>query len=214
MKTTAFIFNWQGQTQATELEERLSRLCQTIVVNSDESAERDGWVNVGDEAWFASQWNAALVLFQQTDSDVLWHVQADARDADFERLHARAGKFLTVHNWGLYAPHILSSPHQAKGKQYSPTVYEADNTDCVVWMVHRDILSLSPMKWFPGKYGWGIDWLYAQVAKAVGCPVMRDYAVKVQHAAGVANYNARQARGEFEYIRGTTKHALEELRKR
>ena len=105
VKIQSFIFNWRGQYDKTK--EKISQLSDIgvnpIVINSDEAHNDEGWVNVGESAYFTDQFIKALELF---DGDVLFHIQGDASYNDWFNLIKDAESSFETYNWGIYAPNV------------------------------------------------------------------------------------------------------------
>ena len=63
-----FIFNWRNQFEKTcAIEDSLKEIFgEVTVINSDEENTREGWIDLGDEAYFTMQFRKALDLLQRT----------------------------------------------------------------------------------------------------------------------------------------------------
>lgn len=202
MDIRAFVFNWPGAQHAVSLCERLVGLVPTFVINSDPAhygrCSPAPWVHLDSESYFAAQWNIAVELF---DGDVLFHVQADAVLEYPGFIIERALAAYRLRPWGVFAPNVDYTAHTGCGESIGEGLYEVSATDCTCWFVHRTVLSTLPWP-FPGTYGWGVDALAARASRALGRPVLRDYAVTVGHPRR-RGYSSEKAMLEYARIMKT-----------
>jgi hypothetical protein len=153
-------------------------------------------VDLGDDAYFTAQWNAALARRSPT-ADVLFHVQADSFADAVPRIIDRAAALFDRFQWGVFAPNVDYTWHVARTDELEPGVWTVPMTDSTCWALHRDVVAMGPDS-FPGQYGWGIDWTYCELSRAIGRPVIRDYTYTVGHPR---QRNYRDASAEPEYER-------------
>ena len=102
----AFVFNWKGhEAGAAALEEKIARHTRVTVINSEEGLDEahPHWDHLDDSAYFSAQWNRAIELF---DGDLLFHIQADARFDEFERLLAKIDHVFRTYPVGVYEPNV------------------------------------------------------------------------------------------------------------
>lgn len=185
MRFEAVIFNWRGhEGRAAALEHEFSVLCPVRVINSESAAERrhPHWEQVGEDAYFAAQWQRAIERF---DGDVLFHVQADAASPHFPQILERCRDAMQRHGAGVYAPNVNFTSwvyDRKKLRHLGDELYEVPQTDCTCWAISREVLEQVP-KVDPAqnKFGWGIDFLVIGAARALGRPVLRDYRYTVAH---------------------------------
>jgi hypothetical protein len=208
-----FIFNWKNQFEKTyKIEESLKKIFDdVIVINSDEENTRDGWVNLGDSAYFGAQFNKALELFKD-DKKVLLHIQGDTEYHDWEGLVNSARKYYNLYEWGIYAPDITNIWYTSEHTDIVGIESEDENikmvscADETVWFISRDIIDnfykrnlfdmMDPEKI---KFGWGWDLVMDAISFLMGRPVIRDYSHQIQHAKGT-NYNKDIASHEMEKL--------------
>jgi hypothetical protein len=200
-----FIFNWKGQFEhACRTEAQLLELFdRVIVINSDDVQTRAGWIDIGDESYFAAQFFKALALF---DGDILFHVQADATYDNWRGVVENARKYFEVHRWGVFAPHVdFTNWNPARADVGSGLLPNAHLrlvacTDCTCWFIHRDMLDqLMDRKttlFFDNKYGMGIDITLSALSYLNGRPVIRDYSHTIAHPRS-RGYNTDEARAEL-----------------
>jgi hypothetical protein len=188
MKIQAFVFNWVGHDQnATTLEQQLCGLCNVTVVNSDPGVENrhPTWHHLGDEAYFAAQWNKALELF---DADVLFHIQADASFPCFAEILERCCFAIGQRGCGIYAPNVdytFWTYDRSRLRAIDADLLEVPHTDCTCWAIARDVLARAPhVDPLANKFGWGIDWMMMAAARLQGKKVVRDYRFTLNHPRG------------------------------
>jgi hypothetical protein len=220
MKIQAFIFNWVGyEANAAALEQSLSSVGTVHVINSDSTVEcrHPGWHHLGDEAYFAAQWNKALELF---DGDVLFHIQADASFTQFAELFERC-RFAVDHcGCGVYAPNVDFTFWNYDRNRLRPIdadLFEVPQTDCTCWAVAREVLQRVP-RVDPriNKIGWGLDWMVVAAARTIQKKVARDYRFTVAHPKKTG-YKIGQAQRDMAAMLETAppqaRSALRKLRK-
>lgn len=208
-----FIFNWKNQFEKTCVtEESLKKIFdKVIVINSDEENTRDGWINIGDSAYFTGQFTKALELFED-DKKVLMHVQGDTVYNDYKQLVEDAKKYYSIYEWGVYAPDITNIWYTSEIIDINEVQSEHENikmvacTDETVWFIHRDVIEdyyergLSKiMTSEKMKMGWGWDLVMNSISFIMGRPVIRDYDHEIQHEKGT-NYNKNAAHKEMENL--------------
>jgi hypothetical protein len=209
-----FIFNWNNQFEKTcAIEDKLKEIFDDVtVINSDDNNTRDGWVNLGDSAYFTSQFTKALELFRD-DKKVLLHIQGDTEYDNWKQLVDDARKYYNVFEWGVYCPDVTNiwyTPDQTDVNGLEslkhPNIKLVACSDETVWFIHRDIINdfynrnlLQTMTPETMKMGWGWDLVMNAVSFIMGRPVIRDYNHQVQHALGT-NYNKEEAAKELENL--------------
>jgi hypothetical protein len=185
MKIQGFVFNWKGrQTNARALEEKIGRLIDVTVINSEEqlNAQYPGWIHLDDTAYFSAQWNKAVELF---DADIFFHIQADAEFDDFEALLAKAGRLFEKYGLGACEPNVdYSSVQYEKSRLPSiePNVFVVPMTDSTCWFIAGEILRKLPrIDLSINRYGWGIPRAIAALSRLSGMRIVRDYNFTVKH---------------------------------
>jgi hypothetical protein len=208
-----FIFNWRGQFKKTcDIEDSLKEIFDdVIVINSDEENTRDGWINLGDEAYFTMQFRKALELLKP-DKKVLMHCQGDTVFENYKNLVNDAQKYFNAYEWGIYAPDITNVWYTSENTDIKGIDSEDKNikmvacTDETVWFIHRDIIDdfyrrnlsdfMTPEKM---KMGWGWDLVMNAISFIMHRPVIRDYNHQIQHVKG-SNYSNDIAAKEMENL--------------
>jgi hypothetical protein len=196
MKIQAFVFNWVGhEERAATLEQQLGGLCDARVINSDSSVENrhPAWQHVGDDAYFAAQWNKALELF---DADVLFHIQADASFPGFAGILERCRFAIGQRDCGIYAPNVDFTHwtyDRSRLKAIDAELFEVPQTDCTCWAIARELIERAPrVDPISNKFGWGIDWMMMATARLLRKKVVRDYRFTLAHPQGTG-YNTATA---------------------
>ena len=205
-----FIFNWRGQFEKScAIEDSLKAIFgEVTVINSDEENTRDGWIDLGDEAYFTMQFRKALDLLKP-EKKVLMHCQGDTVFDNYEELVKDARKYYNLYEWGVYAPDVTNVWYTPEHTDIEGIQSEDENikmvacTDETVWFVHRDIIDEYYARGLPEvmthermKMGWGWDLVMNGISFLKGRPVIRDYAHQIQHAKGT-NYNKNSAGEEM-----------------
>lgn len=204
MNIQVFIFNWKGQYK--KVKEKISQLADIgiipIVINSDEEHNDEGWVNVGEEAYFTAQFIKALELF---DGDIFFHIQGDASYNDWKQLCNDALKYYEKYRWGVYAPNVDYTWYNSSRTDInSITVPDANLKvvacpDCTCWFIHKDIINefkARKIDMKPYTMGWGWDIIFPGISFLNKRPVLRDYNHTIDHPEGT-NYNKDKAEGEM-----------------
>ena len=204
----------QGYTEPTvqvglAIEDSLKKIFDKVmVINSDDNNTRDGWIDLGDSAYFTSQFTKALELFNH-NKKVLLHVQGDTEYGNWKQLVDDARKYYNLYEWGVYAPEVTNvwyTPDQTDidGLQSDDSnIKMVACTDETVWFIHRDVISdfynrnlsevMTPETM---KMGWGWDLVMNAISFIMQRPVIRDYSHQIQHAQGT-NYNKETAGQEM-----------------
>jgi len=207
MKIHPFIFNWKRQFEKTcEKESQLKKIFNNVtVINSDDTNEKDDWINIGDECYYTDQFLKALELF---DGDVLFHIQGDASYEKLSELIEDAKKYYDEYEWGIYAPNVdytwyTSENTDIQSLQSShPNIKMVADPDCTCWFIHKDIINAfkdRKIDMTDQKMGWGIDLTLCALSFIAGRPVIRDYDHTVDHPPGT-NYNKDQAGREMNIL--------------
>jgi len=197
MRFEAVIFNWVGHEQrAAALEQQLGALCPVRVVNSESAAEgrHPQWDHVGEDAYFAAQWQRAVEGF---DADVMFHVQADVTSPDFAPILDRCREAMARHRCGVYAPNVDYTSwvyDRRRLQRVDADLYEVPQTDCTCWAISRTVLQHAhPVDPVRNKFGWGIDFLVISAARSLQLRTVRDYRYTVDHQWRGSGYDIRDA---------------------
>ena len=191
LKILCFIFSWKGQYEnAVNLEKQLSKLgVDVIVINSEDNIEKSNWnwVDIGDDCYFSDQFRKCLEIFNDSDADFLWHVQADASFDNWERVLDSAKDTYEKHNWGVFAPNVDDTFYISERTD----VFDLENakkvvatTDNTCWIVHKDIINdlNNNIHLMEGNHlGWGWDLLICGFSHIKQRKVIRDYSITVNH---------------------------------
>jgi hypothetical protein len=200
-----FIFSWKGQFEnARRTEAQLLEIFdRVIVINSDDENTRPGWIDIGDESYFAAQFFKALELF---DGDILFHVQADASYENWRAVVGNALEYFGKYRWGVFAPDVdFTNWNPARADVGSGFFQESHLrlvacTDCTCWFIHRDmveqLLERKAVLFADNKYGMGIDITLSALSYLNGRPVVRDYSHTIAHPRS-RGYNTQEARAEL-----------------
>lgn len=190
MKIQCFIFNWPGKTShAQKLEKQLATIgYNTTVINSDPDYQPFNWINLGNQAYFGTQWHLATSLFQ---GDLFFHVQADTEYHDWQGVFNRALSYKSTLNWGVWSPDfkdntfwaqpLLSWQHDDAYLQLVP------NSDCTCWFIDGHLLSQFQslgVDWKTNFYGWGMDSIICSLSYINAQPVIRDTMHQIIHHPG------------------------------
>jgi hypothetical protein len=207
MNIQTFIFNWRGQyskTRAKELQLRAIGV-EPVVINSDDTITHEHWHNIGDDSYFNAQFLKALEVFDASDCDVLFHVQADASYDNWKQLYDDAEKYYEMTDWGIYAPNVDYTWYDSSRTDVAALDFPIDklkivaNTDCTCWFIHKDIIDeFKARKIDMTKYkmGWGWDIVFPAIAFINKRPVIRDYNHTIEHPRGT-NYDTDKAEQEM-----------------
>ena len=205
-----FIFNWKNKFEKTcVIENQLKEIFDDVlVINSDDNNTREGWIDLGDEAYFTSQFRKALELFRD-DKKVLVHCQGDTVFDNYKTLVEDAIHYFDSYDWGVYAPDITNIWYTPENTDINGIVANDPNikmvacTDETVWFIHRDIIDEyysrnldSVMTHEKMKMGWGWDLVMNGICFLKKRPVIRDYNHVVEHDKGTA-YNKSSAAQEM-----------------
>lgn len=185
----AFVFNWKGhEAGAAALEEKIARHTRVTVINSEEGLDEahPHWDHLDDSAYFSAQWNRAMELF---DGDLLFHIQADARFDDFERLLAKIDHVFRTYPVGVYEPNVDFTDvtyQRAQLFEIEPDLLAVPMTDCTCWCVHGDVIRSFPrIDLSASRLGWGVVGAVAAVSQLrVGKYCVRDYGFLIDHPQG------------------------------
>lgn len=215
MKIQSFIFNWRGQYDKTvEKIKQFNAIGESpVIINSDENHNDEGWINVGESAYFTDQFIKALDIF---DADVLFHIQGDASYNDWNNLIKDAKESFETYKWGIYAPNVDytwydSSRTDIEGAQLrDKTMKLVACPDCTCWFIHRDVIDIFKqlkIDMSPYKMGWGWDIIFPGISYLMRRLVIRDYHHTIDHPPGT-NYNKTQAEIEMQQLFNTLPHEL------
>lgn len=202
-----FIFNWNNQfDKSCAIENSLNKIFDKVtVINSDDNNTRDGWVNLGNDAYFSDQFRKALELF---DGDILMHVQGDVTYDRWEQLVHDARKYFDHYNAGIYAPNIDYTWYSSENVDINSIQSEHSNikmvacTDETVWFIHKEIIQKMydrKVDFSNNKMGWGWDLILASICFSNSRPIIRDYNHTIDHPPGT-NYNKNIAGNEMQKV--------------
>lgn len=189
MKILCFVFSWKGQYEnAVNLEKQLSKLgVDVVVINSEDNIEKHNWVNIGDDCYFSDQFRKCLDIFNESDADFLWHIQADASYDDWEQVLDSAKSAYEKYDWSVFAPNVDDTFYVSERTD----VFNLDDklrvvatTDNTCWFIAKDIIkdlcdNISLMD--NNHLGWGWDLLVCAFAHMKGKYVIRDYSITIDH---------------------------------
>jgi hypothetical protein len=200
MKVQTFIFNWPGKKQhAVRLESMFRPLCETIVINSDDSYRTrcPHWQHIGNDGYFTHQWNAAIDRF---NADVFVHIQADLWPAKIGQMLSECVRYMTSQRVGVYAPNVDFNPHVYRRRSLHMLdygVYEVPATDCSFWAISSEIIRNTPrVNPSINRFGWGIEYMVSAAARRAGLKVVRDYRFTAGHLK-TRGYDSDQASREL-----------------
>ena len=184
-----FIFSWKGQYEnAVFLEKQFSKLgLEVIVINSDDEVEKGNWINIGDECYFSDQFRKALEIFNKSEAEFFFHVQADASYEDWRSVISSAESSFSEYQWGVFAPNVDDTFYISTRTD----VFDLGNdkkvvatTDNTCWIVHKDIINElnNNINLMEGNHlGWGWDLLICGFSHIKQRKVIRDYSITVNH---------------------------------
>jgi hypothetical protein len=200
MNIQPFIFNWKNQFDKTcAIQDSLLEIFdKVIVINSDENNTRDGWIDLGDEAYFSDQFRKALELF---DGDILLHIQGDVSYDNWEKLVEDARTYFDYYDAGIYAPNIDYTWYSSENVDIDSLQSDHSNIKMVacpdetVWFIRKNILDEMinmNLDFSKNKMGWGWDLVLSSICFINGIPVIRDYNHTIDHPPGT-NYDKEKA---------------------
>lgn len=205
MKVQSFIFNWPGHyDQAVKLEALLHKQGPCVVVNSDPLNTPSHWLNIGNDAWFTQQWLTACTNF---DSDIMFHIQADAWYDQMPLLFHDAEQYLHKYKWGIYSPNLDFTPHTSQNvditsiKLIDDNLKMVNNPDCTCWFLHSHVIKdfcRLEIDWSKNTIGWGIDYIMVALCYMNQMPVLRDYNHLVDHPRHT-NYTGEAAWSQMQH---------------
>lgn len=207
MNIQPFIFNWNNQFEKTcTTENSLSKIFEKVtVINSDDNNTRDGWVDLGDEAYFSDQFRKALELF---DGDILFHIQGDVEYDNWEKLVEDARNYFDYYDAGIYAPNVDYTWYSSENVDIDSIQSGHDNikmvacTDETVWFIKKEVIQKlfdTGVDFSTNKMGWGWDLALASICFLNGYPVIRDYNHTINHPSGT-NYDKEIAARELQQV--------------
>ena len=218
MNIQPFIFNWNNQFDKTcAIEDSLSKIFVKVTVfNSDDNNTRDGWIDLGDDAYFSDQFRKALELF---DGDVLMHVQGDVTYDNWSKLVEDARIYLDYYNAGIYAPNIDYTWYSSENTDINSMQSEHPNikmvacTDETVWFIRKEIIQElydRKIDFSNNVMGWGWDLALAAICFDKGIPVIRDYSHTIDHPP-VTKYDKQKAAEEMNLLYNSLDPKLQQL---
>jgi hypothetical protein len=207
MNIQPFIFNWNNQFDKTcIIEDSLSKIFDKVtVINSDDNNTRDGWIDLGDDAYFSDQFRKALELF---DGDILMHVQGDVTYDNWEKLVEDARTYFDYYDAGIYAPNIDYTWYSSENTDIDSIKADHENikmvacTDETVWFIRKEIIqemTTRNVDFSNNKMGWGWDLVLASICFVNGRAIIRDYNHTIDHPPGT-NYNKDVAGREMQNV--------------
>ena len=207
MNIQPFIFNWNNQFEKTcTIQDSLLEIFDKVtVINSDENNTRDGWINLGDDAYFSDQFRKALELF---DGDILMHVQGDVSYDNWRKLVEDAREYFDYYDAGIYAPNVDYTWYSSENVDINSLQSDHSNikmvacTDETVWFIRKDIIQEMfnlKVNFSDNKMGWGWDLVLAAICFVKGIPVIRDYNHTIDHPMGT-NYDKQVASVEMDNL--------------
>jgi hypothetical protein len=189
-----FIFNWRNQFENTcVIEDALKAIFDVvIVINSDETRTRPGWIDLGSEAYFSAQFRKALELF---DAQVLMHIQGDVSYHDWRGVIESARRYYALYEWGVFAPNIDDTWYREWNTDIygielpEPNLKMCASTDETAWLIHKDVIDefhrMNIARCFDqNTMGWGWDLVFCGISFLMRRPVIRDYDHTVAHPRG------------------------------
>jgi len=216
-----FIFNWPGQYEKVcKIEEELNKIFDdVIVINSDDDNTNDGWINIGNDAYFSDQFRKALELYSR-DKKVLFHVQGDTSYDKWEDLVDDSLKYFDEYEWGIYAPDIANIWYTSEYVDVNSVASSHDNikmcacTDETVWFIHSDVIKDFDNRnlldaFQTNKMGWGWDLVMCSLSFIMSRPVIRDYNHRIEHKMGT-NYNKEVAAREMMQLRARLENEIKQ----
>lgn len=199
MKIQNFVFTWNQYTDnALNHEKNLTKNGKTLVINSNINFIKKEWVNLND-AYFSEQWNTLISLIDH-DTDFVFHIQADAKVYDYDKLFSGFYKTISKYDVGIYTPNIDYTWHKYNTSllnRLEENIYEIPNSDCTCWFLNTKIMDkrqLFNIK--TNRLGHGADWYYSAKSNLNKKLVVRDYNICLEHPPS-RNYDTNEAGGEL-----------------
>lgn len=209
MRIHTIIFNWKGYFEAALQLENVARSFshKVTVINSDPHHTSEGWVDLGDDAYFGEQFATACELF---DGDVMFHIQADAKYDNWADLVTSALETFSTYECGVYAPQVdrygaVPNDLPAATAALSPPpasdqLRVVSLTDCTTWFINSSVIR--QLVWYAplmrlNRFGFGIDILAAALAFSQKQLVFRDDRHIVNHPDGTG-YSRQEASIQME----------------
>jgi len=212
MKTQSFIFNWRNQFLSTLSIESALHSCidHVHVINSDENNFKPYWHNIGESAYFTSQFLKALELHD--GESVFFHVQGDTSYSNWPQLIKDSGHYMSKYNAGIYYPKVknvewyddkITTIESVEAPE--PNIKVIANGDETVWFIHPKVINYlfnnKINECFVGNTtGWGWDIVLCAISYILGLPVIRDSNHHIDHPKAT-NYNKKTAFDEFDKLK-------------
>jgi hypothetical protein len=210
-KIQAFIFSWPNWSiQAELLEETLVNtnfFDKVFVINSDPHFRKDNWINLGEQDYFSSQFEAALTLF---NGDIFFHIQADVTIPKYinliEFLNSAIENFYEL-NFSVYAPDIdytawdnesaIIKDSVIKFLGYPEKIKPVVNTDCSCWFINSVTLEEFKDKYLDNlvknsRFGWGVSGAMCAIGWKNKMPAIRNLNYQLIHPKNT-NYDVQKA---------------------
>lgn len=220
MVVQPFIFNWNGKHEnVNKIIGQLRPIFDNVtVINSDDNYCQEDWINIGNEFYFAGQFNTALKHFS---GDVLFHIQGDVSYDRWQQLVDDAVFYMEHYNCGIYAPNLdyTNWPTRIAKIEDSNNLLQHNNLDIVsctdetVWFIHKDIidkLKKYSIEFADYDFGWGIDFTLSAISFLNKKLVLRDSAHDIIHPRGT-NYNFEMAQQQLERLRASLPHDISKI---
>ena len=205
----------------------MARVTDTVVINSGyEDLPGVGlrgipnpYRNIGTQAYFTDQINEVLTYFRNGEKQIAYIIVADTKlvNATYQGLLIKALHYYNnLTAWAMYCPWEIGKRPFPKetSVQHTTGVYEIPKAynhapDLGHCLIHKKLLNLMPARWDTNvnKFGWGIDRLYADKARAKGWSVLLDTNYNVDHVPGTG-YNKGEALQQHKKFRERYKNYL------
>jgi hypothetical protein len=194
-----YVFSWKKVFKnALKIYNEVSKVFPNVYfIDCDETTGKTfpNQIKLTNKQYYGSQFETAINHIPE--NAILGIVVGDIKInyTDWNNVYKNLTDTFMTYDIGVYAPFEKRTGWmKSKGTLSNKNLHNTNNTDCTVWFLHPDIVTVAKKLDIPKKspYGWGIDLVLCNYAIHKGKYVVYDTSVEVSNPKGTG-YDCKKA---------------------
>lgn len=194
-----YVISWKKvANNALKIYDEVSKVFPNVyLIDCDETSKKTfpNQIKLTDKEYYGSQFETAVN--HVPSNAILGIIVGDIKTnyTDWNMVYQNLTNAFVTYDIGVYAPfEERTCWMKSKGTLSNKNLHETDNTDCTVWFLHPDIVTVAKKLYIAknSPYGWGIDIVLCKYAIHIGKYVVYDTSVKVSNPTGTG-YDLEEA---------------------
>ena len=201
-----YVISWKKVTNnALKIYGEVSKVFPNVYfIDCDETTKKTfpNQIKLTDKEYYGAQFETAINHIPE--NSILGIVVGDIKTnyTNWNNVYQNLANAFTEFDIGVYAPfEERTGWMKSKGTLSNKNLHKTDNTDCTVWFLHPDVVTVAKKLDIAknSPYGWGIDIVLCKYAMHIGKYVVYDTSVNVSNPKGTG-YDSGKAHSQINIL--------------